>query len=191
MIYYEKGEYDRTLEALDKKLENDPDNLNALTIRGSVRIKTNQLKEAGEDLEKAEKLSREKNNENPDQQRYIRKKIDQLEERKANENKRITTAQNSLSANPNNLEALTELAEANRNLGNYSRAKNLADRILDIQANHPKGIAIKLESAEKTNNQGEVRELARSLQELDTSSQNRIIKERPVIRTILRRPIIQ
>ncbi len=186
MIYYEKGEYDKTLEALDEKLEEDPDNVNALTIRGSVRMKTSQLKEAELDLRKAERISSQPDREvDPEQQKYIRKKIDVLEDRKAAENKRIISANNRLNNDPNNLEVLTELAEANRNLGNYSRAKEVATRITRIDPDNLQGLAIKLESAEKTNDQNEVRTTTREVKQLDTSSQRIILEQRPILRAII------
>lgn len=186
MIYYEKGEYDKTLEALDKKLEEDPENVNALSIRGSVRMKTSQLNEAEQDLRKAERLSTQPEKDvDSDQQKYIRKKIDVLENRKAEENKRIIDANNQLNNDPNNIDALTELAEANRNLGNYPRAKELATRITRIDPDNLKGLAIKLESAEKTNDQTEVRTITQEVKQLDTSSQRILLEQRPILRAII------
>lgn len=185
MIYYEKGEYDKTLEALDKKLQKDPENISALTIRGSVRLKTLQLKEAEEDLEKAQRLSEEQKNTDPKDKQRIRKKIDLLEEKKAGENRRVNDARNSVNKNPNDLAALTELAEANCNLGNYSEAKDLATKILQIDQDNLKGLAIKLESADKTQDHREVTNLKREVLQLDTSRQRRIIEDRPSLRGVL------
>lgn len=185
MIYYEKGEYDKTLEALDKKLQKDPENISALTIRGSVRLKTLQLKEAEEDLEKAQRLSEEQKNTDPKDKQRIRKKIDLLEEKKAGENRRVNDARNSVNKNPNDLAALTELAEANCNLGNYSVAKDLATKILQIDQDNLKGLAIKLESADKTQDHREVTNLKREVLQLDTSRQRRIIEDRPSLRGVL------
>jgi tetratricopeptide (TPR) repeat protein len=191
MIYYEKGEYEQTLEALNKKLQQEPENVTVLTLRGSVRLKTMQLREAEEDLEKAQQLSEEQKDIAPKDKQYIRKKIDLLEEKKATENKRVISAKNDLSNNPNDLNALTELAEANRNLGNYRIAKDFATRILQIDENNLKGISIKLESAEKTQDLREVTNLKREVLQLDTSRQRQIIEDRPIMRSLLKNIRIQ
>lgn len=191
MIYYEKGEYDKTLEALDKKLQKDPENISALTIRGSVRLKTLQLKEAEEDLEKAQRLSEEQKNIDPKDKQRIRKKIDLLEEKKAGENKRVNDARISVNKDPNDLAALTELAEANCNLGNYSVAKDLATKILQIDQDNLKGLAIKLESADKTQDHREVTNIKREVLQLDASRQRRIIEDRPSLRGVLNNVRIQ
>ncbi|PHN01163.1 tetratricopeptide repeat protein [Flavilitoribacter nigricans] len=189
MLYYQKGEYDVTLEALDEKLEKEPNNITALSLRGSVRLKTMQLKEAEEDLEKAERLSEREND--PEQRQYIRKKIEILEEKKATENRRVISANQLLSNEPNNINALTDLAEANRNLGNYPVAKQVATKILDLDGDNIKAIAIKLESADKTRDTRAVTNLRREVKQMDTTRQNLIIQERPIIRAILGNTAIQ
>lgn len=191
MIYYEKGEYDKTLEALDQKLAQDPESVEALTIRGSVRLKTSQLKEAEEDLTKAERLSREPDKQvDTEQKKYIRKKIEVLENRKSEERKRISVANNQLTQNANNVDALTEIAEARRNLGDYTVAKDLASRILNLDKNNIKALAIKLESAEKTNDRSQLNAITREVKR-DTAKQTLILEERPILRTILQPRIIQ
>lgn len=183
MLYYQKGDYTETLETLDRKLQKDPENINALTVRGAVRLKTLQLEEAERDLLKADSLSKEEST--PEQKRYIRKNIDQLDRKKGDENRRIADANNLLAKNRNSLEALTDLAEANRNLGNYEQATVFADRILDREADNPRAMAVKLESAAKTRNEREVNLVRKEVLQLDAKQQRIILQERPILKGIL------
>lgn len=186
LLYYEKGDYVETIETLNRSLREAPDNLNALTVRGAVRIKTRQLKEAEEDLQEAKRLN-EQQEEGSDtgKGQYIQNKLELLEREKTSERNRIVKAENILDKDNFNISALTDLAEANRNLGNYQTAGKYADRILDLDKDNLTAISVSLETAVMSKDKKKADVIRKDVRQLDTATQNTILQQRPILKRIL------
>lgn len=180
LLYYQEGDYAAALETVERKLEAEPNNVAALTLRGAVRIQTKEFKEAQEDLERADRL-----NTDQEKQPYIRKKLDLLEEERTIEEKRLDVTKTRLTANRNDMEAMTDLAEIHRNLGNYELADRAASQILDQQPANLRAIAVKVETATKLNKTREATKAIIQVNNLDPATKTTLIQRRAVLGLIL------
>ncbi|MCB0631456.1 MAG: tetratricopeptide repeat protein [Saprospiraceae bacterium] len=181
LIYYQKGDYAETLKNLDQKLEDEPDNVEALTIRGAVRTKTKQFSEAEEDLMKARELDTKK-----EHAPYIDKKLQVLEREKRTEILRRDQAISKLNDNRNDITALTDLAETTRNLGEYEKADRAASRLLNLDPENPQALAVKAEVATKLAPRS--RETTQIIQKVDNLSpeiKSELFQDRPLLKAII------
>ena len=184
ILYYQKGDYEEALKNLNQKLDEEPENVEALTVRGAVRIKTEQFKEAEEDLNKAKRNSAA----DTEKQRYIQKKIDLLNEAKTKEEERKIRANNLLKKNPENINALVTLAEANRNLGDYQEADKFATKALVLDRQNIEALAVKVETTSKLNkSKKEINIVKNQIRSLDAKSRDKLIEARPVLGRMISR----
>jgi tetratricopeptide (TPR) repeat protein len=184
LIYYKKGDYAEALKNLDQQLDNNPESVEALTIRGAVKTKTKQFQEAEEDLLKARKLDSE--SAEKEQTPYINKKLKVLEREKVAEEKRRDRAITQLKASPNDLTALTHLAESSRNLGDYQTADRAATKLIRIDPNNLRALAVKVEAAAKiAPRSAETTRITQRVENLSPEIKTELIKERPILSTII------
>lgn len=182
LIYYKKGNYEEAIRNLDQKLKEDPNNVEALTIRGAVKTKTKQFIEAREDLQKAKELDEKKDKAHAP---YIEKKFNVLEREVQAEKKRRDRAISRLSENANDITALSNLAESSRNLGDYQAANRAAGDLLKIEPDNVTGLAVRAEAVSVLTPRRVDTNVTRKIEQLAPEVKEELIMKRPVLRTII------
>lgn len=182
LIYYKKGNYEEAIRNLDQKLVQEPDNVEALTIRGAVKTKTKQFTEAREDLEKARKIDEGGSKEHAP---YIEKKLKVLEKEVMTERKRRDRAKSTLEADENDKVALAHLAESSRNLGDYKVANQAAAKLLQLDPDNVQALAVRAEASSVLTPRRVDTRITTKIDQLAPEIKEELIMKRPVLRTII------
>ncbi|MEL7219672.1 MAG: tetratricopeptide repeat protein [Bacteroidota bacterium] len=124
LLELKTGNTQMAAKDLNAVLEKDPQNTEALAARSVIRVQQNRLFEANKDLEKLEELEA-----NTPVASSIRQKYQQQH---VMESKKLTEAEQKITANPDDTSAWRIKAETAANLGEFSAAKDAATKLLRV-----------------------------------------------------------
>ncbi|MEZ5043351.1 MAG: tetratricopeptide repeat protein [Saprospiraceae bacterium] len=143
LIYYEKGKYAAALRDLNTNLEKNENDTTALTARSYIYMRLDKLEKAEVDLNRARNLD-------PDRP-ILKEWSEKLDEKKADETRVIKKADETLKVRKDDINSLVAKAKAERNLGNYDKAKVIAEKVISIDPKNAVAHAIIIEAIQTKN----------------------------------------
>ncbi len=178
MINISQGNYGEAVEDLNTRLEDAPRDTLALKARATIFLKTDRLDKAEKDLNDYEKI-------NPDDKRIEQLK-DQLNSRIETQEARKDKAEQILTYDANNLDALKSKASASLSLGDYKTARKVAEQYLKKDPTNAEIIGTLIEATKAVNPEADVQPILDKAQKAGVSKEE-VIQKRPILSRVIRR----
>ena len=138
MLHYQNGKYQESIEDLTAELENRPQDTAALLTRSSAYIKTKELEKAKKDLNTIQKIAPEN--------KMLPKKLQEWKKTERAVIRERNALQVQVEENPNDVKVLTNIAQVNRNLGDYNSALQTATIAIQKDPSSLDGYVAKIET---------------------------------------------
>ncbi|GJM32854.1 MAG: hypothetical protein DHS20C18_18550 [Saprospiraceae bacterium] len=178
MINFSKGNYGEAVEDLNTRLEEVPQDTVALKARANIFLKNKRPDKAEKDISAYEQL-------NP-KDHLIDKLRDQLSAQIKEQETLKTKADNTLSYDGNNLEALKAKANASLSLGDYQAASKAAEQYLKKRPKDAEVIGTLIEAKKAVNPDANVETILEKAQK-DGVSKEEVIRKRPILSRVIKR----
>ncbi|MCB0639753.1 MAG: tetratricopeptide repeat protein, partial [Lewinella sp.] len=205
--YVRLQQTDRALPILNQLIDQDRDNLDAVTMRGNILFEQGQYDEAVADLDRAIAADPEDGNlrtkraaanirtsrldlaredleyvqRSETDQRAINKINTEYQARASIERSRLQDAEQRIERNPRDTSALRIKAEAARNLGDYEISKQAAASLLQVEPSSAFGLATLMEIKPQLQDTHSVNRLIESVRTRITNEE--LLKAAPRLRT--------
>ncbi len=134
IIAYKNGNSASAISDLNAAIDKNKNDTIALIARSYIFMKEGLLKVAEEDLRKVKQLD-------PDRP-VVKRWTEKLVERKKEEQRKKRAAAKAVAKNPRNVNALVEQATAELNLGNYTIARTLAEKVTRLDPKRAEAYSI-------------------------------------------------